>query len=426
MSDTCFKNTGNEKNQQIIEENPSECDSESLLGSILLSSSCINNTVTVPHPSSYLALSDCPTVTINDDNDVDYKTPTASPNASFDDDQPADISPSLRNLEPGYVSNLAQFWASQSRNKNKDLSSFFFATPSPPGGIAEKLLDENDSHLPNSDVSQLRETCFVQCEIIRDLEEDKAKMSTEIENLKSMNASLLEEKESMDENLKAKSNQIACLKESLNTTNDKLSKLLREDLEKNYRIIELEGFNEDLVDKNAALMKQIEELKTKLEEANRDLIEALQELSDVKEEVNKYEIDDATIKDTDLKNEIAMLDQDVNSLRDHIRASRSTKRGRKISTDGEIFKMKTISKSSKKRRKLDESKQANLTETTFSDLSSSSFDILEEQPSSSSKFGTLRSFMRSSLRSKKYKIKNDATGQGRRRKTSRVDECKSQ
>merc|ERR1712198_477813 len=125
-------------------------------------------------------------------------------------------------------------------------------------GSSEKLLDENGSHLPNSDVSQLRETCFVQCEIIRDLEEDKAKMSTEIENLKSMNASLLEEKESMDENLKAKSNQIACLKESLNTTNDKLSKLLREDLEKNYRIIELEGFNEDLVDKNAALMKQIE------------------------------------------------------------------------------------------------------------------------------------------------------------------------
>ena len=97
MSDKCFKNTGNEKNQQFIEANPSECDSESLLGSILLSSSCINNTtVSVPHPSSYLALSDCPTVTINDVNDVDYKTPTASPNASFDDDQHADISPSLR------------------------------------------------------------------------------------------------------------------------------------------------------------------------------------------------------------------------------------------------------------------------------------------------------------------------------------------
>merc|ERR1712098_32115 len=191
----------------------------------------------------------------------------------------------------------------------------------------------------------------------------------------------------------------------------KVSKLLREDLEKNYRIIELEGINEDLVEKNAAIMKQIEELKAKLEAANKDLMEALQELSDVKAECNKYETEDvASINDANLKKEIATLDQDVSSLREHIRASRSTKRGRKISLDGEIFKMKTISKSSKKRRKIEsDSKQESLTETTFSDLSSSSFDILEE-PSSVSRFGTLKSFMRSSLRSKKYKIKSDAKG----------------
>merc|ERR1711915_237178 len=255
-------------------------------------------------------------------------------------------------------------------------------------------------------------------------------MAMEIENLKTLNTSLIEEKECMDENLKAKSNQIACLKESLNTTNDKVSKLLREDLEKNYRIIELEGINEDLVDKNAAIMKQIEELKAKLEAANKDLMEVLQELSDVKAECNKYETGDVvSINDANLKKEIAMLDQDVSSLREHIRASRSTKRGRKISLDGEIFKMKTISKSSKKRRKIEsESKQESLTmtETTFSDLSSSSFDILEE-PSSVSKFRTLKSFMRSSLRSKKYKIKSDAKGLGNsKKKSSKVDECKSQ
>lgn len=427
MSDKCFKTTLAKGDRHTVDEEylKYDCDTDSLLGSILLSSSCINNTVSIPQPSSYLALSDCPIVTVNDVDD--YKTPTASPSTSFNED-PADISPSLRNLEPGYVSNLAQFWASQSKSQNKDLSSFFFGTDS--GQNSEKLLDENDSQLPTpgSDVSQLRETCFVQCEIIRDLEEDKAKMAMEIENLKTLNTSLIEEKECMDENLKAKSNQIACLKESLNTTNDKVSKLLREDLEKNYRIIELEGINEDLVDKNAAIMKQIEELKAKLEAANKDLMEALQELSDVKAECNKYETGDvASINDANLKKEIAMLDQDVSSLREHIRASKSTKRGRKISLDGEIFKMKTISKSSKKRRKIEsESKQESLTETTFSDLSSSSFDILEE-PSSVSKFGTLKSFMRSSLRSKKYKIKSDAKGLGNsKKKSSKVDECKSQ
>ena len=44
----------------------------------------------------------------------DVHTPTVSPNNSFNDDNSrklTDISPSLRNLGPGFVSNLAGFWA---------------------------------------------------------------------------------------------------------------------------------------------------------------------------------------------------------------------------------------------------------------------------------------------------------------------------
>lgn len=50
------------------------------------------------------------TVTVGDES---VKTPTASPNNSFNEEEQnmMDISPSLRNLVPGYVSNLAGFWS---------------------------------------------------------------------------------------------------------------------------------------------------------------------------------------------------------------------------------------------------------------------------------------------------------------------------
>ena len=49
MSDQCYMNTKGDEPTYV--KNPSECDSESLLGSILLSSSCINNTASISQSS---------------------------------------------------------------------------------------------------------------------------------------------------------------------------------------------------------------------------------------------------------------------------------------------------------------------------------------------------------------------------------------
>ena len=62
-----------------------------------------------------------------------------------------------------------------------------------------------------------------------------------MEKLEAEKTSLDEEIQDWEQRMEAKSSRISQLKDSLNITNDKHSKLLREDLEKNYRIIEQEG-----------------------------------------------------------------------------------------------------------------------------------------------------------------------------------------
>ena len=175
-------------------------------------------------------------------DDVHLITPSASPNTSFEESHNAafNISPSLRNLGPGYVSNLAQFWALKSK-QGQDMDSFFkFGSTrdsSGKGGNVEKLLDENETFLSEADPSLMKETIFVQCEMIKDLEEDKCKLNSSLEGLKKENDKLGESVREMEEILESKSTQVEYLRESLNNCNEKVTKLLKEDLDKNYKTI---------------------------------------------------------------------------------------------------------------------------------------------------------------------------------------------
>ena len=65
-------------------------------------------------------------VTLGEDS---AKTPTASPNNSFSeaDQNLMDISPSLRNLVPGYVSNMAGFWSLKVAKLYKYLLMVFYS-----------------------------------------------------------------------------------------------------------------------------------------------------------------------------------------------------------------------------------------------------------------------------------------------------------
>ena len=355
-------------------------------------------------------------ITVEEGGDDNHLvTPSASPNTSFEETHNAafNISPSLRNLGPGYVSNLAQFWALKSK-QGQDMDSFFkFGSTRDSignGGNVEKLLEENETFLSEADPSLMKETIFVQCEMIRDLEEDKCKLNASLEGLKKENDKLGESVREMEEIIESKSTQVEYLRENLNNCNDKVTKLLKEDLEKNYKIIELEGTMEDLNAKNKKLLNDNEALQKEIETSKQELIEALQDLNGLrnvsKSHINGVDSVETFIHDDDLKKEITLLDKDVAKVRNSFRG---TKRERKFSFEGEIFKMKTLVKSSKKKRKyeINPSNHDLTSETTFSDTSSSSFEKTNEGTPTLLSRGTLGNFFRSSLRSSGKKKTNE-------------------
>ena len=247
----------------------------------------------------------------------------------------------------------------------------------------------------------MRETVFAQCGMIRDLEDDKKNLLDTIEELKTEKKDIDESVRELEEVLETKSNQIANLKESLNISNEKFTKLLREDLEKNYRIIELEGKIEDLLKLKVGQELEIENLKMASNYENNKGKEVQEKMVESNNVV--------------AKNAEPRLEEDQRSLRDglssvldeqrrneiNLENNTATKKDRRVSPSKvafEFFKMKTLatlSKSGRKRRKFSEStstpgKDISMEETTFSTESNTSTWRGES--------GTLRSFLRSSIR----------------------------
>ena len=251
---------------------------------------------------------------------------------------------------------------------------------------------------------------------IRDLEEDRFSLRSRVAELEAENTKLGQEVEEVQGGLEAKSERICQLRESLNVTNDKHSRLLREDLEKNYRIIELEGKIEDLEAENERLKLNNEELMGTVETLRRDAFldsDEVKGTSPLKPKDNhNYLPVEPFIEDKNLKNEIAMLDKDVSSLKEQLALNGIvTKRNRKSSTtaEQEFFKMrtlKTLSKSAKKKRRVEiknpdpRRRGEYVMETTFcSDSSSSSPERTMVEESSTPRRGSFfKSLVRTSVR----------------------------
>ena len=269
------------------------------------------------------------------------------------------------------------------------------------GAEAERLLEEEMSAAAEADLSQMRETVFAQCGMIRDLEDDKKNLLDTIEELKTEKKDIDESVRELEEVLETKSNQIANLKESLNLSNEKFTKLLREDLEKNYRIIELEGKIEDLLKLKVGQELEIENLKMASNYENnkgKEVQEKMVESNNVAKnaEPRLEEEDQRSLRDGLLS---VLDEQRRNEI--NLENNMATNKDRRVSPSKEafeFFKMKTLatlSKSGKKRRKFSEStstpgKDISMEETTFSTESNTSTWRGES--------GTLRSFLRSSIR----------------------------
>ena len=267
----------------------------------------------------------------------------------------------------------------------------------------EQLLQEDTSTLEAASFIKLQEALTRQYDdYIRDLEEDRASLRKEVEKLEEEKMSANEEVQDLEQALERKCARISQLKESLNITNDKHSKLLREDLEKNYRIIELEGKIEDLEAENERLKVENRLLK--------DSVEALKDAADGREEAvelphgSTYPSAEPIVEDKKMTNDNVILDKDVASLKEQLTLIR-TKRSRNSSIGNEqieFFKMKTLKKFPKKRKieltNADPVREDYVVETTFfSDTSTSSPErtILEESPRRGSFF---KSLFRSSAR----------------------------
>ena len=274
--------------------------------------------------------------------------------------------------------------------------------------VGEQLLQEdNENVLEAASFIKLQEALARQYEeYIRDLEEDRANLREQVGKLEAEKTSLDEEIQDWEQRMEAKSSRISQLKDSLSITNDKHSKLLREDLEKNYRIIEQEGTIEDLKNENEQLKAENSHLK--------DTVEALQStcVFSVKEAVDHPDSKvcskaDPFMEDKNLMNEIAMLDQDVASLKEQLTLNR-TKRNRTTSIGTEqieFFKMRTLKKLPKKRKielkNTDPVRGDYVVETTFfPDTSTSSPErsILEEAAPSPRPGSFFRSLFRTSAR----------------------------
>ena len=269
----------------------------------------------------------------------------------------------------------------------------------------EQLLQEDSSSLEAESFIKLQEALTRQYEeYIRDLEEDRTNLRGQVEKLEAEKTSACEEVQELEQMLEGKCGRISQLKDSLNITNDKHSKLLREDLEKNYRIIELEGKIEDLETENDRLKAENGLLKDTVETLRGSTVLGEEETVKQSDIATYYPSAEPFIEDKKRK-EIELLDQDVSSLKEQLTLKR-TKRNRTTSVGNEqieFFKMRTLKKFPKKRKielkNADPVRSDYVVETTFfSDTSSSSPErtILEaESPRRGSFF---KSLFRSSAR----------------------------
>lgn len=284
-------------------------------------------------------------------------------------------------------------------------------------GNSEQLLEETASNVSASeelDSSQLKRSLKEHYAIIENLEEDKQKLNSIIEQFKTDKAIADDLVHHLEKMLDSKSNQIGNLKESLNLCNDKLSAMLKEDLEKNYKIIELEGSNEDFLRIQQEMKREIDHLKSTLEDVQKENDNLKKELIDTKlelqtEESKKEESREAFICDEVLRSNITMLENDANVLISQYRGAR-----RNTSGDREKFRMVKLTnfhRSSKKKPRIEKSSESEelneFLDSNFSNVSNSSMDKSQETAFQHSNSNSQPTLFRSSVRSYK-KLKEES------------------
>jgi len=168
-----------------------------------------------------------PTVTVTEGGEADHLTPNSSPTLL----KPP--SPSLQSLHPGYVNSLASFWADKWRKSPKSTSENEEAdehnSPADDEESSNLSLKESD-HIQN-----LKRTIGFLEEFLRTEESKSQNLTLKVLMLQQRVEVLVKEVEDQQEQLLDKDSIIDFWKDKIDKCNDKVTRLLREDLEKNYR-----------------------------------------------------------------------------------------------------------------------------------------------------------------------------------------------
>eukprot|EP00092_Neocalanus_flemingeri_P030854 GFUD01033508.1.p1 GENE.GFUD01033508.1~~GFUD01033508.1.p1 ORF type:complete len:460 (-),score=117.55 GFUD01033508.1:64-1443(-) len=254
-----------------------------------------------PHPTVSIS---CPSPT----------SPLPLPNTS----QPHKVdttSPSFRSLNSGYVSSLADFWANKWKKVDEDCSKDCQEEHGEGLENNEQLAENNPEVL-----KEVKDTIMAQCDILRASEEENLKLKGDVKALVIQNEEILAYLDQKDESLATH------LRENLN---EKVSKLLKELEEKNFKICELEEKLEMSVEEKNRLNQDLTETVLKFEDLkvkNGNLQTAYNEYEAIVKELR-----DQFVPNENLEAKLGFLDKDVKLLRMRLQASASSSsKSRKI------------------------------------------------------------------------------------------------
>ena len=169
-----------------------------------------------------------PAVTVTEEGgEADHLTPSSSPTLL----KPP--SPSLQCLHPGYVNSLASFWADKWKKSPKSTSENDEADElKSPADDEER---NNVSPKESDHIQNLKGTIGFLEEFLRTEESKSQNLTLKVLMLQQQVEVLAKQVEDQQEELLDKDSIIDFWKDKIDKCNDKVTRLLREDLEKNYR-----------------------------------------------------------------------------------------------------------------------------------------------------------------------------------------------
>ena len=330
--------TANLQQQEVSEKSPSKCQTS------------LSNVMVKIHEAS----SDVLDMSTSHYNTVSCTSPT-SPSSLLTSQPPtnADTSPSLRSLNPGYVSSLADFWSNKWKMENNDCSK------ASQGANGQGWVNVNETAEDSEEVNHLKETIMIQCQLFRATEDENLKLKDDNKNLELQNEKIVKDLDQLRENLKIRESTVTNLRENLKDCNEKVSMLIDQDLEKECRIAEFEEKFGNNAPKIEVLVKENLKMEQELKEANANFNDVKAKNTKLKKGLDEYEeivndLKNQVVPVQNLKVKMASLDQDVNLLKRRLQNSvRSTSMRSKTATKADTLTMtKTLPycTSTKKRR----------------------------------------------------------------------------